>query len=64
MHPTDWLATFLPRLCCPVTQQPLHLATAEEKLRLGLPPEQDTLVSEDGAHHYPIVDGIPHLLAA
>jgi uncharacterized protein YbaR (Trm112 family) len=38
------------------------MATDEEKMRHGLAADAEALVSQDGAHCYPIVDGIPHLL--
>lgn len=58
----DWLPTFLPKLCCPATGQPLRIATAEEKKSHGIGADAEALVSEDGKLCYPIVDGIPHLL--
>ena len=47
---------------CPVTSQPLHLASAELLARLPVPLEA-ALVREDATVAYPIRDGIPILLA-
>lgn len=49
----------LPHLCCPVTRQPLRLATAAELDSLHL---AAALVREDGEMAYPIRDDIPILL--
>ena len=57
-----WLDTFLPKLRCPHTAQPLRHATTDDKMRTGLPIEEPALASEDGTHVYPIIAGIPHLL--
>lgn len=57
-----WLDTFLPRLCCPHTRQPLRLATDGERRRAGIADGQSALINESGTHVYPIVEDIPHLL--
>ncbi len=57
-----WLDTFLPKLRCPHTAQPLRHATDDDKMRAGLPIEEPALASQDGSMIYRIVDGIPHLL--
>lgn len=49
-------------LCCPVTKQPLRLATPVELARLQ-PAPAAALVREDGQVAYPIHDGIPILIA-
>lgn len=49
-------------LCCPVTRQPLRLATPAELARLR-PSPAAALVREDGQIAYPILDGIPILIA-
>jgi uncharacterized protein YbaR (Trm112 family) len=46
-------------LRCPLTLQPLRLASAEELARVSL---EAGLMREDGAIIYPIRDGIPILL--
>ncbi|MGB8167876.1 MAG: Trm112 family protein [Chthoniobacteraceae bacterium] len=51
----------LPLLRCPLSMQPLRLASAELLARLPQPLEA-ALVREDGAVVYPIRDGIPVLL--
>lgn len=57
-----WLDTFLPRLRCPQSAQPLRHATAEDKMRAGFASDAPALASQDGLHVYPICHGIPHLL--
>lgn len=52
-------------LCCPITRQPLHLASPEELARAnsGLEdPLEEGLVREDGKLLYPIRAGIPLLI--
>jgi len=49
-------------LRCPVTRQPLRLATPLE-LAAMIPPSEAALVREDGRVAYPICEGIPSLLA-
>ena len=61
----SWLADFLPKLRCPVTHEPLRLATAEECGRLGSGNiDECALVNQSGTHCYPVINGIPHLLPA
>lgn len=57
-----WLAPFLPLLRCPASGLPLHLASAQELAARGLAADQQMLVSQDGAHAYPVENGIPVLL--
>lgn len=57
-----WLDTFLPRLRCPHSREPLRLATEDDKKRAGMAIDQPALASDSGSHVYPIVEGIPHLL--
>lgn len=57
-----WLDTFLPKLCCPQTRQPLRLATEDERQRAGLTGSATALANEDGTWVYPVVEDIPHLL--
>lgn len=59
-----WLAPFLPLLRCPASGLPLHLASAQELTARGLATDQQMLISQDGAHAYPVEDGIPVLLPA
>jgi uncharacterized protein YbaR (Trm112 family) len=49
-------------LCCPTTRQPLHLATPAE-LAAMQPSPAAALVREDRRAAYPILDGIPILIA-
>jgi uncharacterized protein YbaR (Trm112 family) len=58
----SWLDSFLPLLRCPVSKQPLRLASAEEKRAASLRESEPALASEDGVHVYPVSDGIPILL--
>lgn len=51
-------------LRCPVTRQPLRLATTEEKQRHGIPESEQALVTEDGQISYRTVSDMPVLLAA
>jgi uncharacterized protein YbaR (Trm112 family) len=60
----DWLDSFLPRLRCPATQQPLRLATVRERQTAMLDTDAPALACSDGTHIYPIVSGIPMLLAS
>jgi 2-polyprenyl-3-methyl-5-hydroxy-6-metoxy-1,4-benzoquinol methylase len=46
-------------LRCPVTSQPLHL----EQIMMGSATRRE-FVSEDGAHRYPVVNGIPRFVPA
>jgi uncharacterized protein YbaR (Trm112 family) len=48
-------------LCCPLTGEPLHFGSSEEK---GLFPgdQERLLVREDGLVAYPVKDGIPRLV--
>jgi uncharacterized protein YbaR (Trm112 family) len=62
MNSADWLHTFLPKLQCPATGQPLRLATTEEKQRNGFDTDATALSNEDGSRFYRIADGMPHLL--
>lgn len=56
----SWLNTFMDRLRCPNTQEPLRLATDEEcRLRSVAVP---ALANQSGTHVYPVAEGIPHLL--
>ena len=57
-----WLDTFLPKLCCPHTREPLRLATEEERRRAGLVDAPAALINQSATHLYPIVEDIPHLL--
>lgn len=57
-----WLAPFLPLLRCPASGLPLHVASARELAARGLAAGQQMLISQDGAHAYPVEDGIPVLL--
>lgn len=57
-----WLDSILPVLRCPASRQPLRFASPEEKRAASLPESDPALASEDGAHIYPISDGIPILL--
>lgn len=66
-------------LCCPQTRQPVHLLGDEELNRLNAKIAEGNVVnqagqevrtslqaalcSEDGARVYPVVDGIPVMLA-
>ncbi len=57
-----WLNTFLDRLRCPHTHEPLRLATEAECQKAELLPGQTALINQSGTHLYPIVEDIPHLL--
>jgi uncharacterized protein YbaR (Trm112 family) len=53
-------------LRCPITGQPLHIATPEELRSFSAKMSHDTdglLVREDGSAAYPVMNGIPSLLA-
>ncbi len=54
----------LPLLRCPVTHQPLRMATDEEKATKGIPLAEAALASEDGTHLYGAPEGLPVLLSA
>ena len=62
MPDLTWLESTLPLLRCPATKQPLRFASAKEKRAASLSESDPALASEDGAHVYPISDGIPILL--
>ena len=62
MPDPTWLESTLPLLRCPATRQPLRFATADEKRAASMLESAQALASEDGAHVYPISDGIPILL--
>ena len=49
-------------LRCPVTRLPLRRATGPEKSAAGIPPEEEALVTRDGARLYRACDGFPSLL--
>lgn len=57
----DWLETFLPKLRCPNTHEPLRLAGEEERQRFGVAAEA-ALVNQSGTHWYPVEADIPQLL--
>lgn len=57
-----WLESFLPLLRCPVSGQPLHLASGDELAARGLAGDQPVLLSQDGSRSYPVDHGIPVLL--
>ncbi len=51
-------------LVCPVSGQPLHLATQEELATwTAADPFEGALISSDGSHSYPIRQGFPVLVA-
>ncbi|MEQ1839652.1 MAG: Trm112 family protein [Verrucomicrobiales bacterium] len=51
-------------LVCPVTGQPLHLATQEELATWHAAETfEGALISSDGSHAYPIREGFPVLVA-
>lgn len=50
-------------LRCPVTRQPLRYATAQEKEACHIPPEEDSLITEDGKRIYRTINGLPVLLS-
>lgn len=61
-------ADLLATLVAPRTHEPLRIGTAAElraaqKVGAELPPFQAVLVTADGARAWPIIDGIPDLLA-
>jgi uncharacterized protein YbaR (Trm112 family) len=51
-------------LRCPVTRQPLRLATEEEKTARGIPLDEAALVTEDGQRVYRTEMGLPILVSA
>ena len=53
-------AAVLALLCCPLTHQPLRVASPDVLVRLQL---DAALVREDGRVAYPVRDGIPVLIA-
>jgi uncharacterized protein YbaR (Trm112 family) len=57
----DWLETFLPKLRCPNTHEPLRVASVEERQRFGVVAEA-ALVNQSGTHLYLVEKGIPQLL--
>jgi uncharacterized protein YbaR (Trm112 family) len=58
-----WLESYLSRLRCPDTHQPLRWATPEECAQWGWAAvERSALAREDGSRLFPIDDGIPILL--
>lgn len=65
-RPGRWvcvLEEILPLICCPVSREPLRLATATELAALaGQEPAGCWLVSEKGARAYPVRGGIPQLV--
>lgn len=52
-------------LVCPVSRQPLHLATADEAATwIATEAFDGVLVTADAAHAYPIREGFPILIAS
>ncbi len=51
-------------LRCPVTHQPLRVATPGEKSAHGLDEQDEALASEDGSQLYRFSDGLPLLVSA
>lgn len=51
-------------LRCPVTHQPLRLATTEEKRARNLPDAEEVLICADGSHLYRAPEGLSVLLPA
>ena len=51
-------------LRCPVTKQPLRLATTAETATYGIPEGDVALASEDGTRLYRTVNEMPVLLAS
>ncbi|HEY2574525.1 MAG TPA: hypothetical protein VGH65_10655 [Verrucomicrobiaceae bacterium] len=49
-------------LRCPVTRQPLRRATETEKRTAGIPLDEETLITRDGAQFYRALNGFPSLL--
>ncbi len=62
MTPLPWLETFLPRLRCPHSHEPLRRATEQECRQAQLNPGQQALINQSATYLYPVVEGIPHLL--
>jgi uncharacterized protein YbaR (Trm112 family) len=54
----------IPLLRCPVTKQPLRLATDGEKQRHHAPQEAPALITEDGTRLYRTEMDLPILLSA
>ncbi len=54
----------IPLLRCPVTKQPLRLATEDEKRARNLPLEQPALITENGTRVYRTEMDFPILLSA
>jgi uncharacterized protein YbaR (Trm112 family) len=57
-------ADLIPLLRCPVTKQPLRVATEEEKRRHGTPEDEPALITEDGTRLYRTEMDFPILLSA
>jgi uncharacterized protein YbaR (Trm112 family) len=51
-------------LRCPVTHQPLRLATDAEKSARGIPEDEPVLITADGSHVYRTETGLPILVSA
>jgi uncharacterized protein YbaR (Trm112 family) len=49
-------------LRCPLTKQPLRLATVDEKSSRGIPAGEDALATLDGSRVYRTVNDMPVLL--
>jgi len=59
-------ASLLDLICCPATRQPLRWADAETLARAAKSTPQplaEGLIREDGLLLYPVINGIPILLA-
>jgi uncharacterized protein YbaR (Trm112 family) len=54
----------IPLLRCPVTKQPLRIATDEEKRAQNLSLDQPALITEDGTRLYRTEMDFPILLSA
>ena len=54
----------IPLLRCPLTKQPLRLATGEEKQHHHAPLEAPALITEDGTRLYRTEMDLPILLSA
>ena len=54
----------IPLLRCPVTRQPLRVASDEEKQDHNLPLDQAALITEDGTRVYRTEMDFPILLSA
>ena len=51
-------------LRCPVTRQPLRLATADEKTTRGMPTDEPVLITADGSRIYRTEMELPILVSA